>query len=241
MAQASRQNVAKVSQPISIWPNRREPRAFCRRAGNRRDAMNAEGDSQFAFSASIASLRSAWLLPLVAALPRCAVSPISNRQRAEVRKRVWIRVVRRLEALRYSRFGNLRYDFVNGPPARHLEMRFYVAGTKRWNSNAATNNSTKTRLISGVAPATASRSTSTIPASNPLTVRSVFRFPAPINGAHSRQKSESQRIKEQQSRLEELAAVDQRRQQNGHGQQVARPMTQRSARVFLARQVTGGR
>ena len=42
--------------------------------------MNAEGDSRFAFSASIASPRFAWLLALVAALPRCAVSPTSRRQ-----------------------------------------------------------------------------------------------------------------------------------------------------------------
>jgi hypothetical protein len=34
---------------------------------------------------------------------------------SEVRERVWIRGVRRLEALRHSRLGNLRYDFVNGP------------------------------------------------------------------------------------------------------------------------------
>ncbi|MBI4328079.1 MAG: hypothetical protein HY674_22845 [Chloroflexi bacterium] len=31
---------------------------------------------------------------------------------SEVRERVWIRGVRRLEALRHSRLGNLRYDFV---------------------------------------------------------------------------------------------------------------------------------
>ncbi len=65
-------------QPISIGPNRRGPREFSRRAGNRRDARNAEGDSRFVFSASIASLRFTWPLPWVAALPRCAVSRVSN-------------------------------------------------------------------------------------------------------------------------------------------------------------------
>ena len=43
-----------------------------------------------------------------------AVSPISNRQNVAVTIAPSRLGTRRLEALRYSRLGNLRYDFVHG-------------------------------------------------------------------------------------------------------------------------------
>ncbi len=48
---------------------------------------------------------------------------------SEVRERVWIRGVRRLEALRHSRLGNLRYDFVNSPGNAAHSLNNFVCRT----------------------------------------------------------------------------------------------------------------
>ena len=71
---------------------------------------------------------------IVAQTSESAVSPISNRQRVEILKVLGLCGVRRLEALRHSRLGSLRYDFRNGlglrasPDANAIEGNRLVRG-----------------------------------------------------------------------------------------------------------------